>query len=74
VGAVADASDVALVTRDVDRSTVVARRAASRSDVDLDTPVDDLRVNDLEAVEVEGDADSIHRGASFLRWFGHRRS
>jgi hypothetical protein len=55
VGAVTDASDVALVTRDVDRSTVVARRAASRSNVDLNTPVDDLRVNDLEAVEVESE-------------------
>jgi hypothetical protein len=51
-GAVANASGVALGTREVHRFTVVARRGASRADVDLDTSVDDLRVNDLEAVEV----------------------
>jgi hypothetical protein len=72
--AIANASDVALVTRNIERSTVVARRAAGRSHLDLDAPVYELRIDDLEAVEGEGDADSIHRGASFLRWFGHRRS
>jgi hypothetical protein len=62
--AVADPTDVALVTRNVERSTVMTRRGASRSHLDLERPVDQLRIDHLEAVEIEGDTDSIHLGAS----------
>jgi hypothetical protein len=57
---VADPADVALVTGDVERSAVVTHRSVGRLHLDLERPVDDLRSDHLEAVEIERDTDSIH--------------
>jgi hypothetical protein len=65
-GAVADASDVALVTRDVERSTVVARRATGRSHLDLDGPVDDLRIDDSKPSRARGTRIASTEGPPFF--------
>jgi hypothetical protein len=57
---VADSADIALVTGDVEGSAVVTRRSVGRSHLNLERPVDDLRIHHLEAVEIERDTDSIH--------------